>query len=132
MKFVVIHCARSDVPAQQRDLPVEKLPRLIGGEAAEIQNRMRAWAIEIRRIGNANLLEAVVIQAPEGRAPFAVQHVDRFVSRLQPLAKCLLSRRAVVGRRLRLVVQLPAPYRRVVPVATRQFGNDSLAEVADR
>ena len=56
--------------AQERGLPVQEFRRLVCGEATKIENRMRAWAVEISRIRNENLIEAVVLQAPESRAPF--------------------------------------------------------------
>src|SRR6185295_16441723 len=89
---------------------------------------MRARTIEICGIGNEYLIKAVVSQAPKSRAPFAVQRIDRFVSRFQPFPECLLSRRTVVGRRVGFVIQLPSPDSRVLSVASREFGDDSLAQ----
>src|ERR1044072_2310332 len=114
------------MPAQNSGLPVEKFLGLVGSEPAEIEKRMRARPIQKSRIRSENLIETVVRQTPEGRAPFTVQNVNRFVSRLEPFAECLLSRRTVISRGVRFVVELPSPDCRVAPVTTRQFGNNSL------
>src|SRR4030095_13296961 len=89
---------------------------------------MLARAIEICWIGNEDLIKAVVSQAPKGSAPFAVQSVDCFVSSLQPFPKSLLGRRAVIGRRVRFVVQLPSPDSGVLSVPASEFGDYSLAQ----
>src|SRR2546421_9258975 len=61
---------RSGVFAQPGGLRIKEAPGLISREAVKIEQGMRAWAIEISRIGDANLLETIVLQTPKRRAPF--------------------------------------------------------------
>ncbi len=119
---------RRGVATKDGRLPVEKLRRLVGREASEVEHRVRAHAVEERRVRRTDLTEVVVLQAPEGRAPLAVQHLHGLILRAQPVAEGALRRRAVVGRRVRLVVELPSPDRRVLAVTLAEFVHDALGQ----